>query len=90
MRGEFVELDLAELADVADALAAKGGEVGRDARGGEVDDASERLVEEGADAGDGEAASGGGEGVNHGFEAEIDFSGADDFGDVLEWLLSMI
>ena len=57
MRCQLVDLDLAELADVADALAAQGGEVGGDARGAlEVDDAGEGLVEEGADGLDGEGA----------------------------------
>lgn len=52
--GELVDLDLAELADVADALALERGEVGGDAAVLEVDDAGEGLVEEGADGGDGE------------------------------------
>ncbi len=57
VRGELVNLDLAELADVADALALERAEVGRDARLLEVDDASEGLVEEAANRGDGEVAS---------------------------------
>lgn len=56
MARQLVDLDLAELADVADALAAEGGEVGRDAGGFEVNDAREGLVEERADGRDGEVA----------------------------------
>lgn len=55
--GELVDLDLAELADVADALALERGEVGGDAAVLKVDDASEGLVQEGADGGDGEVTS---------------------------------
>lgn len=54
MAGELVDLDLAELADVTDALALEGGEVGGDAAVLEVDDAGEGLIEEGADGRDGE------------------------------------
>jgi hypothetical protein len=50
-------LDLAELADVTDALALERGEVGGDAAVLEVDDAGEGLIEEGADGGDGEVTS---------------------------------
>jgi hypothetical protein len=56
VRGELVDLDLAELADVADALALEGAEVGGDARRLEVDDAGEGLVEKAADGLDGEVA----------------------------------
>lgn len=56
MRGQLVDLDLAKFADVADLLALEGGEVGGYARGLEVDDAREGLVEEGADRLDGERA----------------------------------
>lgn len=55
--GELVDLDLAELTDVADALALERGKVGGDTAVLKVDDTSEWLVEEGADGGDGEVAS---------------------------------
>lgn len=55
--GELVDLDLAELTDVADALALERGEVGGDTAVLEVNDAGEGLVEEGADGGDGEVTS---------------------------------
>lgn len=51
---ELVDLDLAELTDVADALSLEGSEVGGDAAVLEVDDSGEGLVEEGANGGDGE------------------------------------
>lgn len=50
-------MDLAEFTDVAYALALEGVEVGGDARVFKVDDAGERLVEEGPDGLDGEVAS---------------------------------
>ena len=56
VRRQLVDLDLAELADVADALALEGAEVGGDARALEVDDAGEGLVQEAADGRDGEVA----------------------------------
>jgi hypothetical protein len=56
VRSEFVDLDLAELTDVADALALEGAEVGGDSRVLEVDDTGEGLVEEAADGEDGEVA----------------------------------
>ena len=49
MRSQFVDLNLAELADVTDALALEGAEVGGDARVLEVHDSGEWLVEETAD-----------------------------------------
>lgn len=55
--GEFVDLNLAEFADVADAFAFEGVEVGGDAAVFEVDDSGKWLVEEGADGRDGEATS---------------------------------
>lgn len=55
--GELVDLDLAELTDVADALSLERGEVGGDTAVLEVDDTGEGLVEEGADRGDGEVTS---------------------------------
>jgi hypothetical protein len=53
VRGQLVDLDLAELADVADAFAAERAEVGRDARILEVDNASEGFIEKTADGNDG-------------------------------------
>jgi hypothetical protein len=84
VRGQFVELDLAEFADVADLLAFEGGEVGSDAGRGEVDDTGEGLIQEGSDRSHWEATSGGSEGVDHGFEAEIDFAGPDDLSHILQ------
>jgi hypothetical protein len=54
---ELIDLDLAELADVADALALEGREVGGDAAVLEVDDTGEGLVEERAYGRDGEVTS---------------------------------
>lgn len=56
VRRQLVDLDLAELADVADALALEGAEVGGDSGRLEVDDAGERLVEQASDGEDGEFA----------------------------------
>jgi hypothetical protein len=56
VRCQLVNLDLAELADVADALALERAEVGRDARRLEVDDAGEGLVQETANGQDWEVA----------------------------------
>lgn len=55
VRGQLVDLDLAELADVSDALALEGLEVGGDAGRLEVDDTGERLVEKTANGCDREA-----------------------------------
>lgn len=57
VRGQLVDLDLAELADVADALALEGAEVGGDAGVLQVDDAGEGLVEKTANGKDREVAS---------------------------------
>jgi hypothetical protein len=83
VRGELVELYLAELADVADLLALEGGEVGGDAGGGEVHNTGEGLVQERSDGSDGEATSSGGESVDHGLEAEVNFAGSDYLSDIL-------
>lgn len=56
MGSQFVNLDLAKLADVADTFAFEGGEVGGDATGFEIDDTSEGFVEERTDRLDWEAA----------------------------------
>lgn len=53
--GEFVDLDLAKLAHVADTLALEGAKVGGDARLLEIDDASEWLVKQAANGDDREA-----------------------------------
>jgi hypothetical protein len=47
---------LSKLADIADAFALEGAEIGRDAGVFQVDDAGEGLVEERADGQDGEVA----------------------------------
>lgn len=83
VRRQLVELDLAKLAHVADALTLERREVWRDARRRQVHDAREGLVEQRADAGDGEAARRGRERVDHGFEAKVDLARADDLGDIL-------
>lgn len=57
MRSELVDLDLAKLADVADALALERAEVSGDARVLQVDNAGEGLVEKAADGDDREVAS---------------------------------
>lgn len=57
VRCQLVDLDLAELADIADALALEGAEVGGDARVLEVDNSGEGLVEQTADGQDGEVTS---------------------------------
>ncbi|OSS51148.1 hypothetical protein B5807_04240 [Epicoccum nigrum] len=74
VRGQLVELDLAELAYVADALAPERVEVWADARGLEVHDAREGLVEQRAKRRHWEAAGGGRQRVDHGFEAQVDFA----------------
>jgi len=89
VRGEFVDLDLAKLADVANALALEGAEVGGDARVFEVDNTSEGFVKKTADGLDGEVSSLGGESVNHGLEAKIDLSSADDLSDILDKSVSL-
>lgn len=81
--GEFVDLDLAEFSYVTDLLALERAEVGGDAAVLEVHDARKRLIEERSDGEDGELASFGGERVNHGFVAEIDFATSDDLRHVL-------
>jgi hypothetical protein len=53
--GEFVNLDLAKLAHVANSLALEGAEVSGDARLLEIDDASEWLIKQAANGGDREA-----------------------------------
>lgn len=57
VRGELVDLDLAELADVSNSLALERAEVGGDARVLEVDHAGEWLVQEAADGEDREVPS---------------------------------
>lgn len=54
--GKLVDLDLAELADISNALALEGLEVGGDAGRLEIDNSSERFVEETADGRNREAA----------------------------------
>jgi hypothetical protein len=83
VRSQLVKLDLSELANVADLLSLERGKVGCDAGGGQVNDTSEGLVEEGADGLDWEITSGGSERMDHGLEAEIDLAGTDDLGDIL-------
>jgi hypothetical protein len=80
---EFVELNLSEFADVADLLALEGFEVSGDAGGGQVDNTSEGLVEERANGINRESTGGGGEGMNHGFEAKIDLPRSDDLSHIL-------
>lgn len=53
--GKLVDLDLAELADISNALALEGLEIGGDAGGLEIDNSGERLVEKTADGRDWEA-----------------------------------
>jgi hypothetical protein len=54
--GQLVDLDLSELADISDALALEGLEVGGDAGRLEVDDTRERLVKKTANGRDREVA----------------------------------
>jgi hypothetical protein len=56
MFGRRVRAYLSKLADIADAFALEGAEVGRDAGVFQVDDAGEGLVEERADGEDWEVA----------------------------------
>lgn len=49
VRGELINLDLAKLANVADALALQGAEIGSDTARLEIDNASERLVQKRSD-----------------------------------------
>lgn len=56
MRGQLIDLDLAELADVADTLALERPEVGGDSRVFEVDDAGEGFVQKAANREDREVA----------------------------------
>jgi hypothetical protein len=73
---------LAELSYVADFLSFQASEIGRDAAVFEVNYSGEWLVEEGANGGDGEAASFGSESVDHGFETHVNFARTDDLGDI--------
>lgn len=57
MRGELVDLDLAELADIANLLALESAEVGGDSAVLEVDDTGEGLIKQRANRQDGEVAS---------------------------------
>ncbi|KAI6764615.1 hypothetical protein HG531_012502 [Fusarium graminearum] len=83
VRGEFVNLDLAKLADIADALTLEGAEVGGDARVLEVDDSREGLVEKTADGLDREVSSLGSQSVNHGLETKVDLASSDNLSDIL-------
>lgn len=56
MFGRRSRAHFSKLADIADALALEGAEVGRDTRVFQVDDAGEGLVEEGTDGEDREVA----------------------------------
>jgi len=85
MCSEFVELDLAKFADVADLLALEGGKVGSDAGRCQVHDTSERFIEKRANRLNRKAASGGGERMDHRLEAEIDLARSDDLSDILGW-----
>lgn len=85
---QLVNLDLAEFADITDALTHEGAEVGGDAGGLEVHDTGEGLVEKGSDGLDGKAASFASEGVDHGLEAKVNFAATDDFGDILSRMVS--
>lgn len=57
MGGELIDLDLAELANVANALALERSEIGGDSGVLEVDDAGEWLVEKTSNGDDREVAS---------------------------------
>lgn len=57
MRRQLIDLNLAELADISDAFALQGAEVGRDAAVFEVHDSCKRFVEKGADRGNREVSS---------------------------------
>ena len=60
----YQEAYLAEIANIADTLAFEGAEIGRDTAVFEVCDTGERLIQEGANRRDGEAASSGLDMVN--------------------------
>ena len=56
MRGELVDLNLAKLADIADALALEGAEVGGYTGVLEVDNTGEGLIEKASEGNDGKVA----------------------------------
>ncbi len=57
MGGQFVNLDFAEFANIANTLALQSAEVSGDAAVFQVDNTGERLIEERANRGDGESSS---------------------------------
>lgn len=73
---------LPKLPNITNLLPLQGAEISRDTAVLQIHHSSERLIEEGANGSDGEAAGFGCEGVDHGFEAHVDFAGADDLGDI--------
>ncbi len=73
---------LSKLSNISNLLPLQAAEVCSDSTVLQIDNTSEGLIEKRSDRGHRKVASFGSEGMDHGLEAHVDFSGADDLGDV--------
>lgn len=72
--GKLVDLNLAKLTHISNALALERLEVSSDSRVLEVNDTSERLVKQGSNGGNGITASFASQGVDHGLETQVNLA----------------
>lgn len=73
---------LSKFSNISDLLSLEAAEVRGDSTVLEINNTSEGFVEKGSDGSDWEVAGFGSERMDHGFESHVDFSRADDFGDI--------